>query len=48
MVQDMDEVEREALAYYDKAQEYDMNWQMRLAEMYYRKAYETLKGWLQL
>ena len=30
MVQDMDEVEREALAYYDKAQEYDMNWQMRL------------------
>lgn len=33
----------EAREYRDKAWECDSLWQMRLAEMYYRKAYETLK-----
>ncbi len=33
----------EAQSYYNKAREYDKSGQMRLAELYYKKTYETLK-----
>ena len=34
---------QEAYTYYWQARKYDDTWQMRLAELYYKKAYETLK-----
>ena len=37
------EAVREAQEYYDLARGYDEGWQMRMAELYYKKAYETLK-----